>query len=206
MAAMNHPRPWREGFKDGYAGRRPTPSDGEADAYESGRLDGHSLRMQHQEAYERALFAGSQVPSTVRESTSDNRTARPARGFIPRSDPTETDSPPKSSRLSPVFDEQEWFIDCSGARRAFALSIYAVPGAGFSGHAYEVTADDRPGYSFRVSEAHLPIALGRLRQIIGAGLAQRYLIRNGDQLDMPLDRLCGHIDGDGLVVDGELLS
>ncbi len=89
----------------------------------------------------------------------------------------------------------------------FVLTIHHVPGAGFSGHAYEVTSAPDGGYIFRsFAEASFTTALARLRGKIRAGLAQRFLIHDGDALDMPLERLCGRIDCDGVVVDGRLLD
>ena len=56
------------------------------------------------------------------------------------------------------------------------------------------------------ADGSLTIALARLRGIVRAGLAQRYLIRHDGVLEMPLDRLKGRIDCEGVVVDGQLLD
>lgn len=110
-------------------------------------------------------------------------------------------------RNIPVFEEQEHFTDCAGAIRSFDLTIRDIPGAGFSGHAYEVTSAADGGYIFRsFAEASFTLALARLRGKIRAGLAQRFLIHDGEALDMPLERLCGRIDCDGVVVDGRLMD
>lgn len=108
---------------------------------------------------------------------------------------------------SQVFAEREVFTDCAGRQRSFDLTIHDIPGAGYSGHASEVSPDNDVGYRFRsFTEASLTLCLGRLRGKIRAGLAQRFLVANGDQLDMTQERLCGSIDSDGIVVDGQLLD
>lgn len=112
-----------------------------------------------------------------------------------------------SSGLLPVFAEREHFVDCAGTRRLFDLTIHEIPGAGFSARAHEVTSASTGGYVFQsLAQASLTVALGRLRGKIRAGLAQRFLIADGQELDMPLERLCGHIDSGGVVVDGKLLD
>ena len=119
------------------------------------------------------------------------------------------DESPSGDRIRnlPAYEERESFTDCAGAIRSFDLTIHHVPGAGFSGHAYEVTSAPDGGYIFRsFAEASFTTALVRLRGKIRAGLAQRFLIHDGDALDMPLERLCGRIDCDGVVVDGRLLD
>ena len=110
-------------------------------------------------------------------------------------------------RNIPVYEEREHFTDCAGAIRYFDLTIYDIPGAGFSGQANEVTSATDGGYMLRsFAEASFTTALARLRGKIRAGLAQRFLIHDGEALDMPLERLCGRIDCDGVVVDGRLLD
>ncbi len=107
----------------------------------------------------------------------------------------------------PDYFERESFTDCADKRREFDLSIHALPGHGFSGFAHEVTEREDGGYQFRsFAEGSLTLALARLRGTVRAGLAQRYLIRHEDVLEMPLDRLKGRIDYDGVVVDGKLLD
>ena len=107
----------------------------------------------------------------------------------------------------PIYEEREHYTDCAGANRSFDLTIHDIPGAGFSGHAYEVTSATDGGYIFRsFAEASFTVALARLRGKVRAGLAQRFLIHDGEGLDMPLERLCGRIDCDGVVVDGRLLD
>ena len=107
----------------------------------------------------------------------------------------------------PDYFERESFTDCADKRREFELSIYALPDHGFSGFAHEVTEREDGGYQFRsFAERSLTLALGRLRGAVRAGLAQRYLIRHEGELEMPLDRLKGRIDCDGVVVDGQLLD
>ena len=105
-----------------------------------------------------------------------------------------------------VFSEREPFVDCSGSRRTFDLTVRDVPETGFSGFAHEITAAPHGGYVFRAFASSSSLALARLRQTVRAGLAQRYLIRDGTHLDLPLERMCGRIDSDGLVVDGELID
>jgi len=112
-----------------------------------------------------------------------------------------------SVQLQPVFSEREYFMDCADKRRQFDLTIHDIPGGGFSGHAYDVTSDVHGGYIFKATAAaNLPLALARLRGSIRAGLAQRFLIADGEHLDMPLERLCGRVDREGVVVDGRLLD
>jgi len=107
----------------------------------------------------------------------------------------------------PVFAERESFFDCADKRRQFDLTIHEIPGVGYTGRAYEVTSNVHGGYVFTsVARASLPLTLARLRGKIRAGLAQRFLISDGDHLDMPLERLCGRIDREGVVVDGRLLD
>jgi hypothetical protein len=111
------------------------------------------------------------------------------------------------AELVPVFAERELFTDCAGKGRQFDLVIREMPGHGFAGEAREVTRKRHGGYVFRShAEACLPLALGRLRSAIGAGMAQRFLIRHGDGLETPLQRLGGCIEADGLVIDVEMLD
>jgi hypothetical protein len=113
----------------------------------------------------------------------------------------------ESSIRLPEYFERESFTDCADKRREFELSIYALANHGFSGFAREVTQRDDGGYVFRSSaEGSLTIALARLRGKVQAGLAQRFLIRHEGVLEMPLERLKGRIDCDGVVVDGQLLD
>jgi len=120
---------------------------------------------------------------------------------------TGPDTATNGTRRQLVYSERESFVDCADRRRQFDLTIHDIPGSGFSGHAEEITADGRHGYAFSsLSTASLPLALGRLRVKIRAGLAQRFLIAEDDHLEMPLERLCGRIDREGLVVDGRLLD
>ncbi len=119
---------------------------------------------------------------------------------------SEPDDIGSTTRL-PDYYERESFTDCTDKRREFELSIYALPNHGFSGFAREVTRRDDGGYVFRTfAEGSLTIALARLRGKVQAGLAQRFLIRHEGVLEMPLERLKGRIDCDGVVVDGQLLD
>ena len=112
-----------------------------------------------------------------------------------------------SSTSLPEFFEREWFTDCRDQRREFELSIHAIPNHGFSAFAREVTQREDGGYIFRTfSENSWSLALARLRGKVQAGLAQRFLIRHEGVLEMPLERLAGRIDREGVVVDGQLLD
>lgn len=115
--------------------------------------------------------------------------------------------PDESTNNLPAFFARESFTDCAGKRREFDLSIHALPNHGFSGQALEVTKAQHGGYVFRsFAEGSLAIALGRLRGAVRAGIAQRFLIQNGNDREMPFERLCGRIDSEGVVVDGQLLD
>ncbi len=117
------------------------------------------------------------------------------------------DEPDDTESNLPAFCDRESFIDCAGQRREFDLSIHTVPNHGFSGQAFEVTKAEHGGYIFRsFAETSLALALGRLRSAVRAGIAQRFLIQNGDQREMPFERLRGRIDAEGVVVDGKLLD
>lgn len=112
-----------------------------------------------------------------------------------------------SSTSLPEFFEREWFTDCRDQRREFELSIHAIPNHGFSAFAREVTQREDGGYIFRTfSENSWSLALARLRGKVRAGLAQRFLIRHEGELEMPLERLAGRIDREGVVVDGQLMD
>lgn len=112
-----------------------------------------------------------------------------------------------SSANQPEFFEHEWFTDCRDQRREFELSIHAIPNHGFSAIAREVTQREDGGYIFRTfSENSWSLALARLRAKVRAGLAQRFLIRHEGEPEMPLERLAGRIDHEGVVVDGQLLD
>lgn len=120
-------------------------------------------------------------------------------GFNPRDSSSKTHGPD--------YFEREWFTDCRDQRRAFELSVYAVPNHGFSALAHEVTEREDGGYVFRTfSENSLTLALARLRGKVQAGIAQRYLIRHEGVLEMPQERLAGRISREGVVVDGQLLD
>jgi hypothetical protein len=117
------------------------------------------------------------------------------------------DEPDDGSSSLPEFFARESFTDCAGKRREFDLSVHALPNHGFSGQALEVTAAEHGGYIFRsFAEGSLVTALGRLSGAVRAGIAQRFLIKNGNDREMPFERMCGRIDAEGLVVDGKLLS
>lgn len=112
-----------------------------------------------------------------------------------------------SSTNLPTFFEREWFTDCGDKRREFELSVYTIPNHGFSAFAREVTQREDGGYIFRTfSENSWSLALARLRGKVRAGLAQRFLIRHEGVLEMPLERLAGRIDDEGVVVEGQLLD
>ncbi len=112
-----------------------------------------------------------------------------------------------ASSSLPEFFARESFTDCAGKQREFDLSIHALPNHGFTGQALEVTAAGHGGYIFRsFAEGSLAIALGRLRGTVRAGIAQRFLIQNGNDRELPFERLCGRIDAEGVVVDGRLLD
>ena len=112
-----------------------------------------------------------------------------------------------SSASLPEFFEREWFTDCRDRRREFELSIRAIPNHGFSAFAREVTQQEDGGYIFRTfSENSWSLALARLRGKVRAGLAQRFLISHEGVQEMPLERLAGRIDREGVVVDGQLLD
>ena len=117
---------------------------------------------------------------------------------------------PRILRRAPAcqnFLEREWFTDCRDRRREFELSIRAIPNHGFSAFAREVTQQEDGGYIFRTfSENSWSLALARLRGKVRAGLAQRFLISHEGVQEMPLERLAGRIDREGVVVDGQLLD
>lgn len=115
------------------------------------------------------------------------------------------DDPIPSSQ--PAFSSRESFTDSADRRRAFDLIIHALPNHGFTAIASEVTNARHGGYVFRAfAEGSLVIALGRLRSAVRAGLAQRFLIEQDGALDMPLEKMCGRISAEGLVVDGQLIN
>ena len=63
-----------------------------------------------------------------------------------------------------------------------------------------------PGFERRLWLASLPLALGRLRQRVQAGIALRYLIDDGGAGPaLPFERVRGHIDAGGVVIDGRLI-
>lgn len=105
------------------------------------------------------------------------------------------------------FPANEPFKDCAGTQRHFRIEVRHLPNHGYAAEAREVTSAEDGGYVFRTfAEASAMLALARLRIKVRQGLAQRFLIRDGDSLEMPFERLRGRIDSDGVVVDGALLT
>lgn len=108
---------------------------------------------------------------------------------------------------SPDFSARETFTDCAGVQRHFDIEIHDLPNHGFAASAREVTAAEEGGYVFRAfAEVSAALALARLRGKVRQGLARRFLIREGNNLEMPFERVRGRIDAEGVVIDGKLLT
>ncbi len=109
--------------------------------------------------------------------------------------------------IAAEFSARETFSDCVGAQRHFDIEIHHLPNHGFAASAREVTAAAHGGYEFRAfAEASVTLALARVRGKVRQGLAQRFLIREGRNLEMPFERVRGRIDFEGVVIDGEFLT
>ena len=72
--------------------------------------------------------------------------------------------------------------------------------------ARKVSSAAHGGYIFKAfAEGSATLALARLRGKVRQGIAQRFLIREGQHLGVPFRRMRGRIDSEGVVVDGQLL-
>lgn len=119
----------------------------------------------------------------------------------------DTEQPAMDDTTSPEFSAREAFTDCSGVQRHFDIEIHHLPNHGFAADAREVTAGEHGGYVFRAfAEGSMTLALARVRGKVRRGLAQRFLVREGKNLEMPFERVRGRIDSEGVVIDGELLT
>jgi len=63
MPFKTDPKAWRNGFRDGYAGRAAPPvmAEDAIASYTSGLFEGDVLRTKHRQEFESLLFSGSQV-------------------------------------------------------------------------------------------------------------------------------------------------
>lgn len=105
------------------------------------------------------------------------------------------------------FPDSESFVDCAGVRRHFELDGRHLPDHGYAAEVREVTSSEHGGYVFKAfAEASGTMALDRLRGKVRQGLAQRFLIQDGPTVEMPFERIRGHIDSEGVVVDGQLVT
>jgi hypothetical protein len=114
-----------------------------------------------------------------------------------------------AAKMARNFPRDEEFVDHSGNRRRFHISLYRRPEKDFFIEARELSRDE--GYYFKVySEAYsapaLGSALGRLRKKIKKELATRYLyVDSQGRQDVTHNAIRGRISDDGLIVDGVLL-
>lgn len=110
-------------------------------------------------------------------------------------------------QADPDFPSSESFTDCAGVRRHFELDVRHLHDHGYAAEAREVTTSDHGGYVFKsFAEASGTLAMARLRIKVRQGLAQRFLIKEGSAMQIPLERIRGRIDAEGVVVDGQLLT
>ncbi len=101
------------------------------------------------------------------------------------------------------FPMVETYTDSAGNRREFDVDLFDTPGG------YLATARERDrehGYEFQaMAEVRPSRALWTLRTKIRKGLAIRYLERTEFGWDFTHDEAEGHIELDGLVIDGEFI-
>lgn len=105
------------------------------------------------------------------------------------------------------FPAVESFPDFNGNRREFVIDLH-VQASGYFLRAREKRPyEDEGGYEFAAYSPSDPFfALGVLRDKIRKRLATRYLFAEKGDLSLSHDRLKGHIDSGGVVVDGEFFS
>ena len=104
-----------------------------------------------------------------------------------------------------AFPTSEVFVDCCGQPREFTLEMLDNDRGYFLRATERVSGDD--GYAFAAhSETDPWLALSRLRQKISEGLATLYLAAGDRPPSLTHEVALGHITGDGVVVDGRLLT